>query len=254
MLLHLLLPKIVKHSQHLTLWQQLTPTTRVLCVLTMVLAITLTPNGRWMSWGVYGIFVLILLLVSRVSLLELLQRVIVEIAFVGVILLGTLFRQEGTPIWSWGIIQITDIGVMILLSVSIKVSLCLLILNILVLTTPMASLLQALLNLKTPPLLVAIMSSMYRYIYVLRREFTTMQRAAASRNLFLSPDTTRRVIGNMIGVLFIRTYERGELVYQAMLARGYHGLVSRNEPMLYKKRDVWSLIFTGVTVVFGQVI
>jgi len=32
-----------------------------------------------------------------------------------------------------------------------------------------------------------------------------------------------RVLGHMVGSLFLRTYERSERVYAAMLARGYDG-------------------------------
>jgi len=32
-----------------------------------------------------------------------------------------------------------------------------------------------------------------------------------------------KTMGNMIGTLFVRSYERGERVYSAMLARGYNG-------------------------------
>ncbi|MGK7938715.1 MAG: cobalt ECF transporter T component CbiQ [Crocosphaera sp.] len=237
-----------------TIWHLLSSQTRVLCSFIWVFAIALTPNGQWKTWGVYGIGVLFLLCISRVSWIRLLSRVIVEFLFVGVVLLGTLFRPEGEVIWSWGILQITTTGVMVLGSVTIKVILSLLVLNILILTTAISDLFTALLALKMPPLLVAIMASMYRYIDVLNREFTMMRRAAISRNLMSNGKMIRQVMGNGIGSLFIRSYERGELIYQAMLSRGYEGMPVSSEKIVYKNCDIMALFLTVIMVIIGQVI
>lgn len=61
-------------------------------------------------------------------------------------------------------------------------------------------------------------------------------------------------MGNTIGVLFIRTFDRGEQIYQAMLARGYRGIVPlENSPKLAKS-DIWAIAFTLIWVVLGQAI
>ncbi|MDJ0507789.1 MAG: cobalt ECF transporter T component CbiQ [Crocosphaera sp.] len=246
---------VYKHQeQPQTIWHLLSSHTRVLCAFISVFAIALTPNGQWETWGLYGVCVLFLLCISRVSWVRLFSRVIIEFMFIGVVLLGTLFRPEGEVIWSWGILQITTTGVMVLGSVTSKVILSLLVLNILILTTAIPDLFKALLALKMPPLLVAIMASMYRYIDVLNREFITMKRAATSRNLMSNGKMIRQVMGNAIGSLFIRSYERGELIYQAMLSRGYQGVPVSSEKIVYKNRDIIALFFTVIMVIIGQVI
>ncbi len=254
MLLHIHSFLSEQKKQPPTLWHSLNVKSRVLCAFIGVFAIALTPNGQWKTWGVYGVGVLFIILISRVSWLSLLSRVIIEFAFVGVVLLGTLFRPEGEVIWSWGMLQITTIGVMVLGSVTTKVILSLLMLNTLIMTTEIPALFQALLALKMPPLLVAIMASMYRYIDVLNREFTAMKRAAISRNLMSNGKMIRRVMGNAIGSLFIRSYERGELIYNAMLSRGYQGVPITSERLVYKNKDIFALIITGIIVIFGQII
>ncbi|GAJ02568.1 unnamed protein product, partial [marine sediment metagenome] len=50
-----------------------------------------------------------------------------------------------------------------------------------------------------------------------------MKQARDSRNFGSSRLRQLRTIGNMVGTLFIRSYERGERVYAAMLARGFDG-------------------------------
>ena len=210
-------------SDRTTPWHRLLPQTRVLCALVFVFSTALTPIGHWATWQVYGIGLALLIGLSRVTLTVLLKRVALEAGFVGVVLVGTLFHQGGTVLWQWGGLQVTTGGLTVLGSVSLRALLCLLMLNLLTLTTSVPDLLQGLTRLRLPPLLVAILASMYRYIGVLVGEFTTMGRAATSRNLMARPQGQRRVIGNMMGALFVRSYDRGDRIYQAMLARGYSG-------------------------------
>lgn len=254
MLLHIGAFHLDINSKQATLWHSLAPRTRLLCILLIVFAIALTPNGRWWTWAIYGLGVLGVILLSRVTLPVLLKRVIVEFAFVGVVLLGTLFREGGEVLWSWGVLRITTVGLTVLGSVTLKALLSLLMLNVLTLTTSISALLNALVVLRVPPLLVAILASMYRYISVLMREFNAMRRAAACRNWSGSDRWQRRVIGNMMGSLFIRTYDRGERVHQAMLARGYQGVpVVKNVPS-GGRRDILALTITIIWALLGQAV
>ncbi len=231
----------------LNFWQQTSVHIRLLCTLLLVMAIALTPIGKWWTWAWYGLPVLIILYWSQVDLGILAKRMAIELLFANVIFLGVLFRSGGTVVWQWGWLQITTNGLTILGSVSIKSFLSLLLLNILTLSTPIPSLLQALIILKMPPLLVSIMAAMYRYMAVLSNEFQSMRRAATARNFdaknLLSSRKQvdrrwqRQVLGNMLGMLFIRTYYRGDRIYQAMLARGYQGM-----PRVIKmdaNRSIW---------------
>lgn len=242
------------NSKQTTLWHLLAPRTRLLSTLLLVFAIALTPNGRWWTWGIYALGVLIVILLSRVTLPVLLKRIAVEFAFVGVVLLGTLFRDGGEVVWSWGVLKITTVGLTVLGSVTFKALLSLLMLNVLTLTTSIPALLNALVALRTPPLLVAILASMYRYINVLIEEFNAMRRAAVSRNLNGSNQWQRKVIGNMMGSLFIRTYERGERVYQAMQARGYQGVPIVEKVPSGGRLDVMALTITSIWILLGQAV
>jgi cobalt/nickel transport system permease protein len=254
MLLHVGAFQLDIDSKQTTPWHSLAPRTRLLCTLLSVFAIALTPNGHWWTWAIYGLGVLGVISLSRVTLPTLLKRVAVEFAFVGVVLLGTLFRTGGKVLWSWGPLQITTVGLTVLGSVTLKALLSLLMVNVLILTTAIPALLHALVALRTPSLLVAIMASMYRYISVLIGEFNAMRRAAASRNLIGNNRWQRLVIGNMIGSLFIRTYERGDRVYQAMLSRGYQGIPPIEKVPSGGKRDILALTLTVILALLGQVI
>jgi cobalt/nickel transport system permease protein len=237
-----------------TFWHWLAPQTRILCVFLLVLAIVCTPNGHWQTWGFYGLAIASLILYAQVPLKLLLQRLVVESAFVSVVLLGTLFREGGQVLWQWGWLRVTTVGLTVLGSVTCKALLALLVLNLLTLTTPVSLLFQGLVALRTPPLLVAILASMYRYKQVLQDEFTCMSRAAAARNLIGNPHRHRLVVGNMIGSLFIRTYDRGDRIYRAMLARGYQGLPTLSQSTPLTAKDGWALTVTVTLALLGQAI
>jgi cobalt/nickel transport system permease protein len=254
MLLHVGAFQLAVASQKTTPWHTLLPRTRLLCTIGLVFAISLTANGRWGTWAIYGTIIGGIIVLSRVPWRPLLTRVAVELVFVGTVLLGTLFRDGGTIIWSWGILRITTEGLMVLGSVGLKMLLSLLALNVLTLTTSISDLLEALVALRTPPIVLAIFSSMLRYLQVSVREFQTMQRAAASRNLTINPRTTRLVLGNAIGSLFIRTYTRGERISQAMLSRGYTGVPTGEKVSQLKLQDLIAITLTVSIVLLGQAI
>lgn len=254
LLLHIGAFQLDLDSQRTTLWHRLVPKTRILCVLLLVFAIALTPNGRWLTWAVYGAGVGTIVLLSQVTLGALLQRVAVESVFLSVVLLGTLFRGGGTTLWQWGWLQVTTEGVMVLGSVALKAVLSLVLMNVLILTTSIPALLQALVVLRIPPLLVAILASMYRYIAVLFDEFNAMRQAALSRNLMNHRNWQRLVVGNMMGSLFIRTIDRGDRIHQAMLSRGYDGLLPSAEVQTGRRGDRIALTLMLVLSLTGQVI
>jgi len=66
-------------------------------------------------------------------------------------------------------------------------------------------------------------SFMYRYSFILIDEMYRMKRARDSRCFGGRWFWQSKIIGHMIGTLFLRSFHRGERVYLAMLSRGYHG-------------------------------
>jgi len=240
-------------DKHLsTIWHGLAPQIRLICTLLFVFATSFTPNGHYWTWAVYTLGLALMITISQITFSVLIQRVAIESVFMGVVLLGTLFREGGDILWQWGWLQVTTEGIIVLASVAIKAVLSLLMLNLLVMTTAIVDLLNALIVLKMPPLLVAILSSMYRYLGVLIDEFETMRRAALSRNLMNNPRWQRLIVGNTIGSLFIRTYERAERISQSMLARGYQGIAAIADSPAIQSRDRVFLVLMIAFLSLGQ--
>jgi cobalt/nickel transport system permease protein len=96
-------------------------------------------------------------------------------------------------------------------------------------TTRVPDMFWALGALRFPRTLVSTISFMYRYLFVLADEASRMLRARAARSPKIpgSPSPSilwqGKVAGSMVGSLFLRSLERSERVYDAMLSRGYDG-------------------------------
>jgi cobalt/nickel transport system permease protein len=82
----------------------------------------------------------------------------------------------------------------------------------------------ALQRLKCPKIIVQMLLFTYRYVFVFLAEMRRMDTAMAARGFVKRADRrTLHVIGNFIGTLLIRSFERTERIYKAMLSKGYQG-------------------------------
>ena len=90
-------------------------------------------------------------------------------------------------------------------------------------TTTMAEFLTGFDRLRVPRAFTSIASFMVRYLDVIADEMRRMRIAWLSRAYDARWLWQAKAIGQTAGALFIRSYERGERVYLAMVSRGYAG-------------------------------
>jgi cobalt/nickel transport system permease protein len=82
----------------------------------------------------------------------------------------------------------------------------------------------ALQRLKCPKIIVQMLLFTYRYVFVFLAEMRRMDTAMSARGFVKKPDgRTLRVVGNFVGTLLVRSFERTERIYKAMLSKGYQG-------------------------------
>jgi cobalt/nickel transport system permease protein len=196
---------------------------KVLAHVTFVLAVVVTP-ALW--FGAFAAYLALLGAVAAVARLRpgaVLRRAAIEIPFVvfAVLLpfvsggdrrdvLGVSVSESGL-VSGWNLLAKGTIGV--LASV------------VLASTTEPRDLLQGLRSLRVPAPLVDIASFMLRYLGVVQGEMHRMRIARESRAFDARHLGHAVVVARGAGALFVRTYERGERVHLAMLARGGGALV-----------------------------
>jgi len=118
----------------------------------------------------------------------------------------------------------------------------------LVACTGMNRLGAALERLGVPRVLVVQLLFLYRYLFVTSDQAARMARGAALRSGGRRPGL--RVYGSMIGHLLLRSLDRAERIYRAMVARGFDGEIRVLEPSAFRRRD--AAFVCGCLALFGS--
>lgn len=251
-----------RYSDIDSLIHRLDPRTKFIAALAFVIAVVLTPPREWYAFAFYFALIACVILLSKVPPLYILKRALVIIPFVLLIAIFIPFFKEGEVagsynLWLWEV-KVTYSGLIVLWNVTIKALLSILSMIVLSATTRFTELLNGLERLGMPAVMVMILSFMYRYIFVLVDEAIRMRRARDSRNFGGKRLWQLKTIGNMVGTLFLRSYERGERVYAAMVARGFDGQTRTLTNLHFQALDMYyaagfavALALIGTTILLG---
>jgi cobalt/nickel transport system permease protein len=202
--------------------------------LASIVVIASLPRGAWLSYLACLVMICVAIAFSGVGPVPVVKRSLVAMPF-ALAAVSLVFTVPGTALASltlrrWTMTLTTE-GAVAFASILVKAWLSVLSATILVATTPFTHLVNAMRAFRIPDVLVSIVSFMYRYMYVIADEALRLHRAREARSAAPGSKAGRslawraRVLGGMIGSLFLRSYERSERVYAAMLSRGFDGTV-----------------------------
>lgn len=106
-------------------------------------------------------------------------------------------------------------------------------------TAPLPVTLHGLSRLGVPEIVGQMVLLSYRYLHVFSHEARRMASGMQVRGFRKRTDLkTLRAVGNFIGMLFVRSFERTERVFDAMKARGYRGRFPEPAELRLKTRDM----------------
>ena len=197
------------------------PQCKIAAGLLFVLAVVATPREAFWAFGLYGLALVGLAMVAQVPLAFLARRLVIELpfllfaVFLPVVGHGERVEVLGMSLAVGGLWAAWNIVVKGTLGVATSV--------ILAATTPTPELLRGLERLRLPTVLTTIAGFMVRYGDVISDEVRRMRIARVSRGHDPRWIWQARAVAASAGTLFIRSYERGERVYLAMVSRGYTG-------------------------------
>ena len=137
-------------------------------------------------------------------------------------------------------------GVLSLLTILLRVYLCVIAVLLLVAVTPLSDIVQSMGFLKLPFIFIVVFEVTYRYIGVLLEEAYSMYIAYTLRN-FKKGGVKIRDMGSFAGQLLFRSMDRSDRIYNAMKCRGY---TMQNLPQKTRKFGVRDILFFTVTVSF----
>ncbi|HEX7975211.1 MAG TPA: cobalt ECF transporter T component CbiQ [Anaerolineales bacterium] len=212
---------------------RLDPRVKVVVAVLFILSNVLLPDGAWLAFLLSTGLALWISDLAGLGPGYTLKRSFIALPF-ALAAVTAIFALPGRPIAHWALgpwrLTATDTGLLRFASVVVRSWLSVQVAILLVATTQFPDLLHALGHLRVPAILVAVISFMYRYLFVLTDEVMRLNRGREARSARPAEGGgggtlawRARVAGHMAGQLFLRSYERSERVYNAMLARGYQG-------------------------------
>lgn len=239
-----------------SLLHHLDPRVKVVLTVVFILSNALLPDGAWLAFGFSWLLILLANQQARLGLGFTFKRSFVALPF-ALAAITAIFSIPGQPLaeWhvGWLILIPTDAGLLRFVSILIRSWLSIQMAILLVATTQFPDLIHAFEHLRVPRILTTIIAFLYRYLFVLTDEVFRLLRAREARSAGLPGQKQggsiiwrAKVTGNMAGQLFLRSYERSDRIYNAMLSRGYTGNLRTLNPHVMYKRD-WLILATALT-------
>jgi cobalt/nickel transport system permease protein len=224
----------------------------VLALLAIAVLVS-EPPGKLMPFAFYSSIVLVVLILSSLPVHFFLKRLLILAPFFGMAALfyplsywlaGTGFDEPG--------MQNT---VLVAFSIFFKALLSVSFLILLISTVKFHDLLAGLRKLRMPKLIGILSALMYRYIFIFWDETLRTNMARNSRTPGKLKMNRFTVYGNQMAMIFLRSWERAHMVYNAMLSRGFDGeYLSFGQKETKRKDIVLGVIFVLILAairVFG---
>lgn len=234
--------QIDKYSNLSSPIHKLDPRIKIISFMTFIIFILFTPPENLWQFFFYLIIIFTIVLLSKIPPLFIAKRMILILPFIFLIAVFIPFFTQGKVAWSYNLffihLKITYHGIWILWNIVAKSILSFLCLIIISSTTKFSDLLKGLEKLKFPRIMIMLISFMYRYIYTLIDELMSMKRARDSRSPGKDSFLKIKDYGHLLGVLFIKSYERSERVYLSMLSRGFEQNINILNPLYITAYDL----------------
>jgi cobalt/nickel transport system permease protein len=200
---------------------RMAPEAKLIAAFAMVASIAVTPRKAIWAFGLYAFVVGGVAVASRVPLRFLLTRLLAVAPFVlfaffiPFIATGATTEILGIEVSVEGLWGAWNILIKAVLGASVSI--------VLTATTEIPDLIRGLGVLRVPALFTSIATFMIRYLELVADELKRMRIAMIARGYDPRWLSQARPIASSAGALFVRSYERGERVHAAMLARGFTG-------------------------------
>jgi cobalt/nickel transport system permease protein len=245
-----------EHARKDAFLQRRDPRAKLLAFVVLILAVSLALHAPTIIL-LYAC-ILATAMISRLPMDFYIKRVWLGIPlFAGIVILPSIFLTGGQVIFRipLGVTTLTvtreglvGAGIFVL-RVGTSVSLAVL----LVLTTKWADVLKGLRVLRVPTVFVLVLSMTYRYVFLFLHTVTNMFLARKSRTLAMTTGAEQRqwIVASM-GTLLSKSFRMSSDVYQAMLARGFHGEVYTYQEYSMRLGD-WALLVGAIALSIGAI-
>ena len=202
---------------------RLAPEVKIAATFLFVVGVAITPREAIWAFAIDAAVLLVLLAVAGYGVRQLLARTTAVLPFIAfAFFIPFIASGEQTDVL-WFSVSIDGLwatwNILAKALIGFGASL------VLAGTTPIPEVIRGLGRLRVPPVIVSILSFMFRYLDLIVEEMSRMRTAMVARAHDPRWLWQAKPIASAAGALFVRSYERGERVHAAMLARGFNGTI-----------------------------
>ncbi|WP_415719605.1 cobalt ECF transporter T component CbiQ [Maridesulfovibrio sp.] len=188
---------------------------------------------------------IIFTIAARLDFKHLLKRLLIVNFFILFLWFFLPFSKPGTPVINVGPFSATLEGIIYTAIITLKSNGIILAITALIATMPVQTLGSGMQALKIPDKLCRLLLFSWRYVHVMISEYTRMRRAAAMRAFKPRSNLlTYRTYAWLLGMLLVRSMDRAQRVWQAMICRGFNGKFHTLTSYRTGKRDLALLAAT----------
>ena len=240
------------HSHHLeihgdTVLSQVKPELKIFTTFCIVFSIAFLSLENNFLIFLQFLIVLYFLYVSKIRIKTYFKRLSIDIPFIlFALFLPFISKGDNKILFEIFSVSIYETGFNEMISILIKITLCVSLAIVLTATTSNIEIIYGLQKLKLSPLLISILSFAIRYIDVFIDEFKRVRVAMKSRGYDEKGIKGLKPIAYASGALLIRGYERGERVYNSMLSRGFNGSIELKERQFKSSKTL--MLFSAVSI------
>ncbi|PTX16009.1 cobalt/nickel transport system permease protein [Halanaerobium congolense] len=193
----------------------------------------------------------ILIISIKIDFKYLLKRLLLFNLFICLIWIFIPFTFPGKEILTVWQFSVSKEGLFYALKITLRSNSIILLVISLLSTSPVLDLIHAMSRLRIPPKLIYLLFFVYRYLYVIKKEFNTIHQAMLLRAFKAKTNLhTYRSYAYLIAMLLIKSYERSQKVYQAMICRGFKGDFVMIDHFKLKQKDYLFIIVSSLFLIF----
>lgn len=241
-------PEIDKYSALDSPMHRFDPRAKIVAFIILIFAVVLLPTLKLAFVGLIGS--ILFLIASKLPHRFALQHIKWVSLFIVPFVIIMPFTVPGTEIFSFHGLTMTYEGLEYGILVAVRALSAVILVLPMIATTRFDITIKALDRLKIPNMLVQMFMFTYRYLFVFVVEFQRTWRAMVARGFQLKTSAyAMKMMGNALGMLFVRSYERGDRVYQALRSRGYTGSPrTLVEFKMHASDYIWAILIIGFAV------
>ena len=226
------------------------PRAKIILLLSFISAVLIVPSYHLVPLLILGLILAILIIISGLPGIKIVKSIV---KIYPMILMMSIFQvltiTSGEYLYSGvGFFDITEDSWLRISGFQIKTVLIVAAGLFFISSTTMNLFLSSIKKLKAPGWIVSVTFFIYHFVFILSFELRRLQIAYQSRYIKLPILKRLSIQAKLLAVFLTRIFEKNDRLYNALISRGFNGIIPIEIPISWKSSDT-ILVLTGTTFI-----